>query len=186
MAAIAKAVDLRDALTRVVSHDPDALAWIEGGGRLVVGRYPSARAAFDFAAEAFAGDPLAGDSRPIVSAPPIAGRRTGVFELKTPLARYQFVSGKELLVRGLEAIEREKPGTLEKLAKHRGRTKRMVARRKEELYEKPHLAHLSEEVAPGWYASTNSSSAEVIKTMRRAIEAAGWRWGADAEAARLS
>lgn len=185
MAAITKALDLRDALSRVVAHDKDMLAWVEGGGRLVVGRYPDVSAAFDFATDSFSGGSPSAPP-PVMVAAPFAGRKTGTFELKTPTARYLFVSGKELLVRGLAAIERERPGTLDKLAKHKGRTKRIVAPRREDLYDKSHLAHLAEEVVPGWYVSTNSSTAEILKTMQRAIEAAGWRWGPEAEAIRTA
>lgn len=103
----------------------------------------------------------------------IAGRRTGNFSFVLEGKLLAAKSQRELLVMALTAIERLRPGSLEKLASERGRTKRAVARRRELLYGDAKLAKYAEPIEGGWWVATNNSFSEVEKFIRRAAFHAG-------------
>ncbi len=100
------------------------------------------------------------------------------FELQGKKTRCSSV--KEILLRGLQAIETERPGTLEKLSQIKKRTKRIVARDRNSLFESPHLVQdHSSQIPSRWWVGTNNSSQEVKSWLRQAVECAGLRWDAD-------
>lgn len=169
------------------------LAWVEKGSLVLGERWGEARFAVDFTAEALQpvhGDGTVGlaaepqaergrDVRPSASEPaatprwvdpgPVpGGRRTGHFALILEDQLIPARSQRELLRLALQAMERARPGTLDKLSAEKGRTKRPVARRRELLYEDAKLSRYAEFIEGGWWMATNNSFSEVEKFIRRA------------------
>jgi hypothetical protein len=94
--------------------------------------------------------------------------------------RIECESLKELLAEGLKAIERTKPGTFDNLSRIRGRSRRIVARDANQLFDKPHLVkEYAEPLINGWYYGTNNSARETNVWLQRAAECAGLAWGVD-------
>lgn len=115
------------------------------------------------------------DSPGLVEVQPfgVHGRRTGNLALVlegeiTPVRSY-----KELLCAGLQMIERVRSGTLEKLSAEKGRTKRVVARRPDLLYENSQLTKHAIRIEGDWWVATNNNRWEVEKYLRRAAFHAG-------------
>ncbi len=105
---------------------------------------------------------------------PPASRRTGSFSVILDGTHIPATSQKALLLVALQALERAKPGTLERLAAERGRTKRVVARQREDLYDDPRLGErFSQSIEGGWWVATNNSFPETEKFIRRAAFHAG-------------
>ena len=101
------------------------------------------------------------------------GRRTGDFSLILEGRLLSAPSQRALLLVGLRHIERIRPGTLDKLASEKARTKRVVARRRESLYGRPQLLKHAEQIEGVWWVATNNSFGEVQKFIRRAAFHAG-------------
>lgn len=101
------------------------------------------------------------------------GRRTGNFSIVLEGEVVPAKSQRDLLLVGLTAIERMRPGSLEKLSCERGRTKRPVARMRELLYGDARLAKHAARIEGGWWVATNNSFPEVEKFIRRAAFHAG-------------
>lgn len=138
-----------------------ALAGAEGAedGRARTGRTPSSE---ELRIAALAWD----------EAGPVGARRSGNHALVFQNSRFHAPSLKELLVRSLGLMERLRPGTLETLAAEKGRTKRVVARRPEDLYGAPRREAFAVRLDE-WWVATNNSSEEVRKYIRRAAFHAG-------------
>ena len=101
--------------------------------------------------------------------PAFAGRATGSYRLALEGEIYAARSQKELLLIGLCAIERARPGTLAKLSADKTRTKRAVAKERSALNDNPEIAErFSQEIEGGWWVLTNNSYAETEKFLRRA------------------
>lgn len=92
-------------------------------------------------------------------------------------------TAKEVLVGVLRALaleDGEFPARLGEIANARGRKRRYIARRAEDLYPgRPDLAHESVEFTPGWYVATNTSNPEKEHLLQDACQAAGLRLGED-------
>jgi len=94
--------------------------------------------------------------------------------------RIECQSKKQLLLSALQALEKRVPGTLEKLSNQKNRTKRIVARNRNDLFSKKHLVEdHSDQIVDGWWVGTNNSSAEAKVWLKRAVEKAGLVWGKD-------
>lgn len=94
------------------------------------------------------------------------GKRTSVNSLK------------HLLSESLIAMETAKPGTLEQLCQMKGRSKRIVARERNQLFASQHLVEdFSEMLINGWYFGTNNSAAETKAWLGRAAGCVGGRLG---------
>lgn len=173
------------------------LAWVEDGRLLAGAQVREAAFSIDFAGErlvavadrrpdgvahhpddsrqARLNDPVIAraPSADVVSPPSLSGRRTGNFSLILEGKLHYAKSQRELLRDGLQAIERARPGTLEKLSMEKARTKRPVSRRREGLYEDVKLAKHADQIEGGWWVATNNSFSEVEKYLRRAAYHAG-------------
>jgi hypothetical protein len=89
-------------------------------------------------------------------------------------------SVKGLLLKGLRSIETQYQGTIEKLSHIKKRTKRIVARDRNDLFEDPKLVKkYSEPLLDAWWVGTNNSSAEVEAWLKQAVSMAGLQWGKD-------
>ncbi|MGE0119569.1 MAG: hypothetical protein AB7S71_09140 [Dongiaceae bacterium] len=87
-------------------------------------------------------------------------------------------SVKDLLMSGLRAIEAQCPGTLDNLSHLKKRTKRIVARNRNDLFSQTHLVDdYSEQLMNGWWVGTNNSSDETEAWLRLAASHAGLDWG---------
>jgi len=79
----------------------------------------------------------------------------------------------EILVEALRRLESLAPGTLEKLSHLSRRKRRMVARRRVDLYPgRPDLADMSRHVVNGWYLGTNCSRSDAGAILAHASVAA--------------
>ena len=85
-----------------------------------------------------------------------------------PAGSYQ-----ELLLSGLQTIELFRPGTLALLARDKGRSKRIVSRERDGLYDRPGPGKSAQRIDGGWWVATNNSGDEVEKFIRRAAVHAG-------------
>jgi hypothetical protein len=107
-------------------------------------------------------------------------RRSGDYWFEVKGKRTECSSLKELLAEALKSLERTKPGTLDSLSRIRGRSRRIVARDANQLFDKPHLVkEYAERLNNGWYYGTNNSARETCVWMQRAAECAGLKSGSD-------
>jgi len=84
------------------------------------------------------------------------------------------------VLRELAQQDAQFPTRLAAIANPRGRTRRYVAQRPEDLYpERPDLVDESAAFCRGWYVITNVSNAEKSRLLEDACEAAGLEWGRD-------
>jgi hypothetical protein len=134
---------------------------------------------FDFQTEMFV--PIAiggGSAKAIISGE--TTRRTGEFEVSLLGQTIRSGSLKSLLAKFLQEIERHRPGTLSSLTEVKARTRRIVARKKEDLFDNPHLAEgFSEPLGNGWFVNTNNSKQQVQRWLEEATKAGGLEWGKD-------
>jgi hypothetical protein len=87
---------------------------------------------------------------------------------------------RELLINALRSIEEQHPGTLDRLSRIKPRTRRIVARDRAELFDKPHLVDgYSDTLVEGWWVGTNNSRLETDAWLKRAASCAGLAWGQD-------
>jgi hypothetical protein len=112
-----------------------------------------------------------------------------VSRLKAPAGKYLLQVGdevsehsslKELLAAGLSVLEMLSPGTLEKLSAIKPRSKRIVARNRNDLFESNALAaQYGERLNTVWWFGTNNSSQETNSWLRRGCEMASLKWGSE-------
>ena len=188
-------IDRLSSLLNEASGAGCRLAWLQDGALLAGARPGEPRFAIDFATEALvrtraarrptgvaaaarrveahglaAADPSPGSAEMSANA---RGRRTGSFALVLEGTLYAASSYKELLLIALQVMERERPGTLDKLSAEGGRTRRSVARQPELLYDKSGLLAHAKEIEGGWWVDTNNNSAIKEKIIKRAAWHAG-------------
>jgi hypothetical protein len=107
-------------------------------------------------------------------------RRSGDYWFEIKGKRTECGSLKELLAEALKGLERTKPGTLDQLSRIRGRSRRIVARDANQLFDKPHLVKkYGEKLSNGWFYGTNNSARETSVWIQRAAECAGLTSGSD-------
>lgn len=113
-------------------------------------------------------------------AKPTVTKQTGKYNLAAFGETYSANSLKELLAFGLCALEKQNPGTLNKLSNIKKSTKRIVARDPDHLFD---TAGLSETFAvklmDGWWYGTNNSKQETEDWLKRACDCAGVEWGSE-------
>jgi hypothetical protein len=121
--------------------------------------------------------PLAGNDR-VTEAK--SARRSGDYWFELNDRRIDCRSLKELLAEGLKAIEKRRPGTLEKLSHIKPRTRRIVAHEPRELFDQAHLSkQFAEKLINGWYYGTNNSAHETNTWLERACSCGGLKWAID-------
>lgn len=201
MAAVIGVKTLNELILRAERHGA-RFAWIDGEGRLCFARHYGATSFMaDFSQESLHPEPAATsgvgtgkftdgrrasdasvktDARPPaqpvenLDIPSYADRQTGHYRMILEGRPLPARSQKELLLVGLTAIERRRPQTLQKLAAERSRTKRVVARDRDELNANVQLARrFSRQIEGGWWVFTNNSFPECEKFLRRAAFHAG-------------
>lgn len=153
--------------------------WLDKELGLVTGSYPTPNAKFDFGEERLVPLKTAALVEPKQRVSHLAkARRVGVcYELETENQIHTFGNATQLLVEGLNLIEDFAPGTLQSLSMKKGRTKRPVAKSREELYDVLHPASHSEKLNSGFFVATNNKSSESRWYLRQAAEIAGLKWG---------
>lgn len=156
-----------------------AHVWLDRELGLVTGHYPTPRAKFDFGEEKLV--PIVSDKIPApkkrISHLSKARRVGKCYELETDTEIHVVGSATQLLIEGLTVLERIAPGTLEAFSLRKGRTKRAVAKTREELYDVPHPLSHSEKLASGFYVATNNKDSEARGFLMQAAEIAGLTWG---------
>jgi hypothetical protein len=109
-----------------------------------------------------------------------SSRKSGKYLLEVKGQTFEHGSLPSLLSEGLRAVEEHKKGTLEKLSAIKSRTKRIVSRDPNALFEQRRLVEKhSEKLMEGWYFGTNNSAAETKKWLKRASDIVGFQWGKD-------
>ncbi|MGH6922505.1 MAG: hypothetical protein ACRED5_01935 [Propylenella sp.] len=107
-------------------------------------------------------------------------RRSGQYWYEIDGARHECRSLRELLSGSLRAIELKRPGTLDKLAHIKPRSKRIVALEPSALFDEPHLADkYGERLVNGWWYGTNNSAPETVAWLQRACSCGGLTWNSD-------
>jgi hypothetical protein len=87
---------------------------------------------------------------------------------------------KEALAAGLMALEQARPGTLERLSRIMGNTKRIVAKDRAALFSRHDLViKYSERLDKTWWYGTNNSSKETESWLEKACDCAGLKWGTE-------
>lgn len=155
--------------------------WLDNKHGLVTGDFPVPIAKFDFASEKLVAisDSKAPIEKKRISHLGKAKRVVRRYELETEHEVHLFGSATQLLVEGLNWIEDTVPGTLEQLSQIKGRSKRAVARTREELYDIPRPAKYSQKLRSGFFVATNNKDLEARGYLRQAAELAGFKWGKD-------
>lgn len=173
-----------------------AQVWLDPALGLVVGAYPTPRRRYDFVQEAFTAlpdgaaataehagaamdhaDPPAGRmadgptiyGKPVIDLSHKARRSSRAYLLELEEAVYRFGSATQMLIDGLPLIEERWPGVLAELAHAKKRTKRPVALRREDLYDRPHPPEHSARLPNGYFVATNNKASEALAIMRRAL-----------------
>lgn len=156
-----------------------AHVWLDRELGLVTGDYPNPSAKFDFGEEKLilivSGKMPEAKKR--ISHLAKAPRVVKCYELETDTEIHVVGSATQLLIEGLNLLERIAPGTLEAFSLKKGRTKRAVAKTREELYDVPHPLSHSKKLASGFYVATNNKSSEAQGFLKQATEIAGLTWG---------
>lgn len=109
---------------------------------------------------------------------PKVARKSGKYQLTAFGKTTEIHSLKDLLKAGLIALEKQYPGTLDKLAKIKTTTKRIVARNPADLFDTPGLSEeYGMKLNDNWWYGTNNSKQETNAWLKRACECAGIEWG---------
>lgn len=185
--AIAIPVTTCAALIEAAKFKPGTFLWIHSPTHLAFGVLPQVpERLLDIGAEQMIGAnsvPTLAPLTPIDAPAPrkrmIAASGKYMFELLGNAEASD--SLKEMLGRALVAIEKKRPGMLIELAKHKGRTKRIVAQDPKRLFDNNQalVSKYAEKLMDGWYYGTNNSTEETKTWLRRACECANLKWGVD-------
>jgi len=112
--------------------------------------------------------------------PSVTARRTGTYWVRVGARQLDCGSLKQLLFEGLRALEKARPGTLEKLSRIKLRSRRIVARDPRQLFDKPQLAQkFAAPLLDEWWFGTNNSASETNAWLERAFACAGLPMGPD-------
>jgi hypothetical protein len=162
-------------------------AWIDGGV-LKLGKLPfHEEYALDFASESLTSSKRSSAGTPVPASVTYESPRDGLVRRG---GRYMyFIKGeyvacgsyKELLKKGILAIEKHYPALLPELAKVKGRTRRIVATKPGELFNDLALSKFAEPLKPGWFYGTNNNKTTTRDWLKLACEIAGLKWGEDFE-----
>jgi hypothetical protein len=107
-------------------------------------------------------------------------RRSGDYFFEIKGSRVNCGSLKELPFGSLRAFEESEPGTLEKLSRVKGRSRRIVAHDPAHLFSKAHLAEkYAERLMADWWYGTNNSAQQTLAWLKRACSRSGLKWGED-------
>lgn len=153
--------------------------WMHQTHGLVTGHFPTPKAWFDFGEERFVSLPVATrvEEKKRFSHLSKALRKTKIFEIETETEIHTVGNFKQLLVEGLNVIERIKPGTHSLMSANKGRTRRAIAKSPQDLYDRKHLAKHAEALESGFFVATNNRSDVCRSYLRQAADLAGLRWG---------
>lgn len=176
MAAVAQLELLLRALESAAASGQHA--WLDDVHGLVIGSYPQPEMRFDFANDKLViAKPNTPKEKKVISFLSKAKRVGQKFDLETEDAIYKFGSNTQLLIEGLNIIEDKYPGTLESFSTWKGRSKRPVARNREDLYDGPHSITHSAKLKSGYFVATNNKGLESREFLREAAQIAGLEWG---------
>jgi hypothetical protein len=107
-------------------------------------------------------------------------RRIGHYSIEVLGTIHECTTCREILKAGLLAIEKARPGTFEKLSHVKPKSRRIVARDPEMLFDNKALVKdYSAKLTDGWWYGTNNSAQETIRWLERACSHAGLTWGKD-------
>lgn len=114
-------------------------------------------------------------------AQPLRTRHTGSFQIEFLGDRFEEHSLKDAYIRCLRLLSSFRPQFLEQLSQKSTRSRRIVARLKEDLYlNKPSLAEkFAMPLGDGWWVDTNLSRQQCDSRLEMACEVAGIRFGND-------
>lgn len=163
-------------LAKTLNSQPSLYAWIEGEGQLVLGRtLGTPTHSFDFGKEELV--PYRQNSSRQVPLP----RSSGEYSATVLDETKEFRRLSDLLKWVLLSLKNQEPTLFDELENIVPRSKRIVARKKEDLFtNKPELAQKhSWKIGDSHWMNTNNSSGEVSKWIERATELSGLEMGSD-------
>lgn len=164
-----------ESLQNAINESKAKHVWLDPERGLAFGNYPKIGFRYDFGDERLR--PLECDA-PIVDKKEVvnlilqAPRITTPYEIETKEKIYRVGSAKEALRIGLDIIEEIAPGTMAQLSEEKGRTRRPVAKIREDLFDKKTLIKHSERLKCGFWYGTNNKAQECINTLARAAQLA--------------
>ncbi len=122
-----------------------------------------------------------GASLAVSIAQPARTRQTGPFRVELFGSVVEAHSLKDAYMRSLRLLSDREPRFLELLSLRHTRARRIVARRKEDLYlSKPELAgKFAARLCDGWWVDTNLSRQQCESRLATACEVAGLSFGSD-------
>ena len=181
MAACIPTKSLANLISQVQGH-----AWPENGGIALGAIAFQAQYHVDFASESLvpvgsgSGSPAPTAAPTIIYSPRARLLKHGgryLFDIRGKLVECS--SLKDMLKKGLLAIEEHSPGMLTELAKLKPRTRRIVAQKASDLFADPKLTRFGEPLKPGWFYGTNNSAATTKDWLKSACEIGKLEWGTD-------
>lgn len=102
------------------------------------------------------------------------GRRSGTYAIRVGTEAFSYKSLSDLVAGVLRYLAGRDDGFLPRMAAIRNRTRGLVSRSKQELFDKPHLAaRHAEEFLPGWWLNTNNNAEGAKSWLRKAVVVAG-------------
>ena len=172
MAVLTTIKSLKNAILELDS-DRCPQAWIGDDRRLKFGVFPNSMASFDFAGESLRqeenspkGATLENQTkRRVRDVSNKAARKTEKITLEFSDLDLVCGSAKQALLEGMDEIERRQPGTLDKVSRVKGRSKRPVHREREELYDLPTQQRYSERIKSGHWVATNNKRNEALDVL---------------------
>ena len=156
--------------------------WIMSNSQIAIGSTPmQPEKIFDLAAEEMRAlgttQSSAPEVQPTSTQPPLKSSR---YRFKIEGKTFECSSLRDLLKKGLQEIEGRHPGMLDELTKVKPRTKRIVARKKGDLFEDQALVEkYAEKLTDGWWFGTNNSTDETRQWLMRACEFTKMQFGTD-------
>lgn len=165
----------------------DGVLTLEGGptARLLagpVGAKPTH--VFDMANDRFERMPRSATDMPGFAAPlqedVRPGRRSGTYAVRVLDRTFSYKNLSDLLAGVLRFLAERDDGFLERMEAARNRTRGLVSRTRQGLFDKPHLAaRHAEAFLPGWWLNTNNNAEGAKSWLRKAAGVAGLDPGRD-------
>ncbi len=175
---------------REVGPEGEVAVAISGDGVLIAGRdLKCLDKRFDFVSEKFkkiALDTLPRSSHsfamPSTVEPRLQGigRTSGLYTVEINGSARSYPNLKNLLADTVTILANEVPGFMDRLQSEKARSRRLVSRKREELFDKQHLAKdHSMQLENGWWLNTNNSKDQVKRWLNVIARCANLSWNCD-------
>lgn len=175
---------------RGVGPEKEVAVAISGDGTLVAGRdLKCLDKRFDFVSENFeqiASQPrpqsIRSNATPSTVEPRLQGigRASGLYTVEINGSARSYPNLKNLLADTVTILGSEVPGFMDRLQSEKARSRRLVSRKREELFDKQHLARdHAIQLENGWWLNTNNSKDQVRRWLNVIARCANLSWNRD-------